>query len=637
MHYRQPRPFAIASILYLTSLTLVASLPLEAAPAPTAAQTLDLKPIQSGVDYARPTAAEAKLCTVKPEKRAGSTAWVVRSGDGQVLRKFIDTNSDNFVDVWSFYKDGVEVYRDTDSDFNKTQDQCRWFNAGGMRWGIDANEDGNIDRWRAISAHEVAEELVEAIRNRDEAAFRRLLLSPEELNKLGAGRGLTQQLREKLQAAPSAFRDLVRQQKIVTKQSQFVDFGAARPGAVPAGSDDATRDVIVYEGASALLDNGGKPEQVQLGVLVSVGNAWRLVEAPQVGSDGVELASVFALSRFTSGDSRGAGGAPPSEKMQALMADLEKLDERMISAGNAERTKLTETRARLLHQLADVTEDRELRETWYTQLADMLSAAVVEGIYPEGTRALENLARELDRDKASKDLQAHVKFQTIWADWGRRSQDPKEDYAKVQDAWLKQLRAFATTYPASPDTAEALLQLGMADEFAGQTEKAEQWYKKLASEFSSTSRGRKAAGALRRLASIGKPISIASDAVGGGKISLQDFRGKYTLVQYWATWCEPCKADMAQIKQLHSKYGGRGFAVLGVNLDSSVGKAEAYLKENRLPWKHAYDEGGLEGRLAGELGVMTLPVMLLVDDKGKVVRRNLHVAELDAELKRVLR
>ena len=634
MHHRQPSFFPLLATAIVASIT---GTPVAAAPAPSTAQTLDLKPIQPGVDYAQPTDAEIKNCTVEPEKRAKSTAWVVRSGDGQVLRRFIDTNSDNFVDVWSFYKDGVEVYRDTDSDFNKKQDQYRWFNAGGMRWGIDSNEDGKVDRWRAISAHEVAEELVEAIRNRDETAFRRLLLSPEELKKLGASDGLTQQFREKLQEAPSAFRDLVRQQKVVTANSEFVDFGAARPGAVPAGADGATRDVIVYEGASALLDNDGKPEQVQLGVLVSVGDAWRLVEAPQVGSDGVELASVFALSRYTSGGNRAGGGAPPSEKMQTLMSELEKLDEKLSAANRADRAKLTAARARLLQRLADVTEDRELRETWYTQLADMLSAAVVEGTYPEGTKALAELARDLDRAKASKNLQAHVRFQTIWADWGRRSQDPKEDYAKVQDAWLKQLRSFATAYPTSPDTAEAFLQLGMADEFAGQIEEAEEWYKKLAKEFSSTSRGRKAAGALRRLSSIGKTISIKSNAIGGGSVSLADYRGKYTLVQYWATWCEPCKSDMAQIKQLHSKYGGRGFAVMGVNLDSSVGRAEAYLKENRLPWKHAYDEGGLEGRLAGELGVMTLPVMILVDDKGKVVRRNLHVAELDSELKRVLR
>lgn len=623
----------------LRSLILVSMLaaPAMSAPTPTAEQALGLEPIQSDVDYTRPDGQTIKTCTVKPEKKGASTAWVVRDETEQVLRRFIDTNADNFVDIWSYYKDGVEVYRDIDADFNKKPDQYRWYNSGGTRWGIDENEDGKIDRWRAISAHEVAELLVEAIRNRDTAAFDRLLITAKELDQLGLGTTLTERFLEKRQGAASGFRKLVGSQEIVTAKSRFVDFGAPRPGTVPAGTDGATKDVDVYEAASALLDNDGRPEQVQLGALVAVGEAWRLVEAPQVGSEGVEVANVFALSQGGAAASGGVTGAPPSEKMQALMSDLEKLDAKLASAKPADRESLIQNRARLLRQLAGVTEDGDLREQWISQLADMLSAAVVEGTYPKGAAELQELARQLKKTDASEDLQAHVEFQTIWADWGRRSQDPKEDYTKVQDAWLKQLRGFAKVHPTSPDTAEALLQLGMAEEFAGRTDEAEEWYKQLASDFASTVRGRKAAGAVKRLNSIGKPIQVAGDAIGGGLVSLDQVRGKVALVQYWATWCEPCKSDMAQIKQLNARYGGRGFAVMGVNLDNRMADARAFLKENPLPWKHAYDEGGLDGRMATEMGVMTLPLMVLVDEKGKVVRRNLHVAELDAELKRLLR
>ena len=622
--------------LCLAVLLIVGTAPVsEAAPPPTPAQALSLGPVQPRVEYTEPTAAEAASCTVELEEKDKVTAWVVRTSDRQVLRKFIDTNADNLIDVWSYYQDGVEVYRDIDSNYNKKSDQFRWFNSGGTRWGIDNNEDGTIDRWRAISAHEVAEELVEAIRDRDEKAFQRLLLSGDELQQLGLGTTLSSQFREKLAGAVSGFRDQVRKQSVVTKESEFVDFGAARPGTLPAGADGATRDVTVYEGASALVDNNDKPEQVQVGAMVSVGGAWRLIEAPQVGSDGVEMSSVFALSRYSSGSR--ASETPPSEKMQELMSQLEKLDERRMTAKPAEQTKLIESRARLLRQLASVSQDTEMREQWISQLADMLNGAVVEGIYPAGVRALEELAKELARSKASKDLQAHVRFQYLLADWGLRSQDPKQDYAKLQDYWLTQLRAFVAAYPTSPDAAEAMLQLGMADEFAGKSEDAQKWYKKLAQEFSSASRGRKAVGALRRLNSIGKPITIQGSSIGGGSIDLKNYRGKYVLIQYWATWCESCKSDMAQIKQLYAKYGNKGFAVLGVNLDNTTAKAEAYLRDSRLPWKHAYDADGLDGRLANELGVMTLPLMILVDDKGRVVNRNIHVAELDSELKRLIR
>ncbi len=607
-----------------------------AAPPPSAAKALGHAPIQPQVDYTIPGGKEVATCSVELENSGKSTAWVVRTKDRQVLRRFIDTNGDNLVDIWSYYQDGVEVYRDIDADFNKKADQYRWFHSGGTRWGMDQNEDGKIDRWRAISAHEAAEELVEAIRNRDQGAFDRLLITPAELKRLGLGKSLSARFREKLRAAPSEFRKLIASQKVVTSDSRFVDFGAPRPGTVPAGTDGATRDIMLYESASALLDNGGKPEQVQVGAMLSTASGWRLIEAPQVGSDGIELAGVFSLA--SSGGSSGvAGSAPPSEQMQSLMEELEKLDTRMVSASPQDRVKLVDSRAKLLRQLASASEDTTMREQWWSQLADMLSAAVVEGGYPQGTKALKDLAAELVRKRVSSNLMAHVQFQAIWADWGLKSQDPKQDYAKVQEAWLKQLQAFVSAHPASPDAAEALLQLGMAEEFAGRQEEAERWYQKLASDFSSTPRGRKAAGAVRRLNSIGKPISLSGAALSGGQISLSQYRGKVVLLQYWATWCEPCKADMAQIQQLYSRYSNRGFAVIGVNLDAQRSSATAYLKQNRFPWKHAYDEGGLEGQLASEMGVMTLPLMVLVDEKGRVVRKNLHVAELDAELKRLIR
>ena len=77
--------------------------------------------------------------------------------------------------------------------------------------------------------------------------------------------------------------------------------------------------------------------------------------------------------------------------------------------------------------------------------------------------------------------------------------------------------------------------------------------------------------------------------------------------------------------------------VLGVNVDSDRTAAVAFLRKNRLPWVNLYEPGGLESRLATELGVLTLPTMLLIDEKGKVINRNIHVSELETELKKRLK
>ena len=119
-------------------------------------------------------------------------------------------------------------------------------------------------------------------------------------------------------------------------------------------------------------------------------------------------------------------------------------------------------------------------------------------------------------------------------------------------------------------------------------------------------------------------------------MDLRQYQGKFVLIQYWATSCEPCKADHSVIKDLYAKYGGRDFDVVGVNLDYSSDEALAYLKSNRLPWKQLYEPGGFDSRLANEMGVITLPLMLLVDQQGSVVKSSIQSAELESELKKRL-
>ena len=87
------------------------------------------------------------------------------------------------------------------------------------------------------------------------------------------------------------------------------------------------------------------------------------------------------------------------------------------------------------------------------------------------------------------------------------------------------------------------------------------------------------------------------------------------LIQCWATWADHSKEDMILLKDFYAKNGSRGFEIIGVNLDESPAPAKQFLTENRVPWKQMHEKGGLDGRLANELGVMTVPLMMLVDAK----------------------
>jgi len=90
---------------------------------------------------------------------------------------------------------------------------------------------------------------------------------------------------------------------------------------------------------------------------------------------------------------------------------------------------------------------------------------------------------------------------------------------------------------------------------------------------------------------------------------------------------------MAQLKKLQREYKQQKFTVVGVNLDDSIDQAQRFVKQTQISWPNLHGDGGLESDLAKEMGIFTLPVMLLIDEQGKVINRQITVAELQSELK----
>src|SRR5437764_14822839 len=86
--------------------------------APTPDQILRFRPKQAGVLIGTPTAQEVSACKVELVKAVKGSGWMLRDPHGLPLRKFMDSNGDNKIDVWSYYKDGVEVYREVDTNYN---------------------------------------------------------------------------------------------------------------------------------------------------------------------------------------------------------------------------------------------------------------------------------------------------------------------------------------------------------------------------------------------------------------------------------------------------------------------------------------------------------------------------------------
>ncbi len=634
MNFRlRPLSYLVAAAL----LTLIGGPAL----AVTVEQALKLAPSQKDVDYDKPPQADVAKCTIAAEKIGGQTAWVVRGPSGELLRQFVDTNNDNVVDRWSYFKDGVEVYRDIDENFNGRPDQHRWMNLAGSRWGIDKNEDGKIDSWKAISAEEVTSELVMALRDRDEARYARLLITPNELNNLGLGKDKLRDLTAKLTAASGKFKALAAAQKMITAKTTWQYFAASRPAMIPAGTEESTADILVYENVIAMVETGAEHGQLHVGAMVKVGDVWRLVELPKLpNADGKlsDLAFTFVPGPAAPSNVRSGAetAAPGNDELQTLLSKLEQLDKTANSTTGDALNKANDDRCDVLLQLAAT--DTAHRAEWMRQLSDVISAAVQGGGYPGGVEKLRLLSEKLEKNGEDAELAGHTRFCYLAADYNQSLQDKKgsDSFPETQKVWVANLEQFVKDFPKTSDTSEALLQLGIAEEFGGQEDLAKKWYGQLVDNFKQAPAFRKAAGSLRRLDAVGKPLGIVGRGLRNEAVDTSKLTGKVVLIQYWATWCQPCITDMAQIKQLKAKYG-KSFEVVGINLDSEKQTAIDLLKSNPAPWPTLWEKGGLESPYANDMGILTLPTMVLIDGRGNVVNRGLHITDLDNELKNLIK
>lgn len=125
----------------------------------------------------------------------------------------------------------------------------------------------------------------------------------------------------------------------------------------------------------------------------------------------------------------------------------------------------------------------------------------------------------------------------------------------------------------------------------------------------------------------------------GRAVSLSSFRGKYVLVDFWASWCGPCRVENPNIVKVFNQYKDKGFTVLGVSLDRDNGK-EKWLKaihDDNLTWTHVSDLKYWDNEVAKQYGIRAIPQNILVDPSGKIVARNLTGKKLEDKLAELIR
>ena len=117
--------------------------------------------------------------------------------------------------------------------------------------------------------------------------------------------------------------------------------------------------------------------------------------------------------------------------------------------------------------------------------------------------------------------------------------------------------------------------------------------------------------------------------VNGKPFTLSSLRGKYVLVDFWASWCGPCRAENPNIVKAFNKYKSKNFTVLGVSLDQDKAKWLEAIKKDGLAWSHVSDLKYWNNAVATQFGIQSIPASFLIDPTGKIVARDLRGADLD--------
>jgi thiol-disulfide isomerase/thioredoxin len=181
------------------------------------------------------------------------------------------------------------------------------------------------------------------------------------------------------------------------------------------------------------------------------------------------------------------------------------------------------------------------------------------------------------------------------------------------------LADYEKAYPSSPQLPNMLRR---AYNQAGDDKEKQVYLDRLNKEFPDARATKEIAGLLHANGTVGKPLALSfKDAMSGKEVSIAGLKGKVVVIDFWATWCGPCKAELPQMAELYHKFNSKGVEFIGVSLDyaDKLDTLKQFVSTHDMPWPEYYQGNGWDSEFSTSMGIAAIPAQFVVDADGNLV------------------